>query len=74
MPLLKGDNPVVELNPYAWPGLQVDLSIYTGEFDCVACSYGVNLTAERRLITSNNIGDTLITQRAKGNSINIIYY
>lgn len=74
VPHLKGDNPVVEFYPYAWLGLKVDLSIYNGEFDYVACNYGLNLTGVSDLITSSNIGDTLIPRRVMGNSTNTIYY
>jgi len=74
VPGLKGDNAVIEMNPYAWLGLKVDLSIYNGEFDYVACNYGLNLTGVSDLITSSNIGDTLIPRRVMGNSTNTIYY
>lgn len=74
VPGLKGDNAVIEIYPYAWLGLKVDLSIYNGEFDYVACNYGLNLTGVSDLITSSNIGNTLIPRRVMGNRTNTIYY
>lgn len=69
VPELKGDNPVIEFNPYAWLGLYVDFSVYNGEFDYVSYYYGPNTGGD---IYQN---DTIVPHRVRGNrDISVNFY
>lgn len=68
VPELKGDNPVVTLDPYAWLGLYVNFSVYKDEFDYVSYNFGD--MASGRIY--NN--DTIQPGRVRGNGNTTIYY
>lgn len=63
------DNPVVEMIPFAWLGLEVDFSIYNGEFDYVSYYYEWNGTGN---LSGNQ---KVLPVRVQGNSIiSVMFY